>query len=113
MKHEFRPRSVNRDTAIRPGFDVLLAVTGARQAASPTARLVAARSKAAQGTGRFAATRFADQTLVTVQQRESQAREIEEMKSPFTRAFQPMVKHDDVNSSGNADHRVGDGPEME
>lgn len=132
MKFDFPPRAAHRDSAIRPGFDVLMAVTGARQAASPTARLVAARRSAAPSaataasragllaTGRtgaveatMAVARFADLTLGAAPERDSQTATNPEMNSPFTRAFQPMVKHDDVEEPRSTDRPVGDGPGME
>jgi hypothetical protein len=132
MKFDFPPRAAHRDSAIRPGFDVLMAVTGARQAASPTARLVAARRCPASSavnsasragllatgrTGAEAATmavaRFADLALGADPERDSQATANQEMNSPFTRAFQPMVKHDDVEGPLNTGRPVGDGPGME
>lgn len=129
MKFDFPPRAAHRDSPIRPGFDVLLAVTGARQAASPTARLVAGRRGHACAAGGAvphgsllalrsasdapAAARFADLTLGTVPNGDGCGAANEEMKSPFTRAFQPMVKHGDVQGPLNAESPNGDGPGME
>jgi hypothetical protein len=132
MKFDFPPRAAHRDSAIRPGFDVLMAVTGARQAASPTARLVASRRSPASGTpnptgctsllatGRsnslartMTVARFADLALGIAPERDSQDAQTQEMNSPFTRAFQPMVKHGDVKGPLNARRPVGDGPGME
>jgi hypothetical protein len=130
MKFEFSPRAAHRDSAIRPGFDVLMAVTGARQAASPTARLVAARRIPASGnpssrtgllsTGRADAVactasfaRFADVALGAAPERDSETASNQEMNNPFTRAFQPMVKHADVQGPLNTGRPVGDGPGME
>lgn len=132
MKFDFPPRAASRDSAIRPGFDVLMAVTGARQAASPTARLVAAgrgqnnaggyptgrtgllatgRVSGDAGSGEFA--RFADLALEAAPERDSDTAANQEMNSPFTRAFQPMVKHDEVQAPLIADHPIGDGAGME
>ena len=132
MKFDFPPRAAHRDSAIRPGFDVLLAVTGARQAASPTARLVASRrargsaaTDAAGRTGLLATgrpgsdcssadvARFADLTMPTAPERDSPGAANQEMKSPFTRAFQPMVKHDAVEGPLTAERPNGDGAGME
>ncbi len=131
MKFDFPPRAAKRDAPIRPGFDVLLAVTSARQAASPTARLVAARRTRSEGrlnpsgsaavlaNGRSGcdpertAARFADLGTPQVPDRDSQGAAGEEMKAPFTKAFQPMVKHVDLEGPLNADRPIGDGPGME
>ena len=131
MKFDFPPRAATRDTAIRPAFDVLMAVTSARQAASPTARLVAARrtrsedrvnpsgsaavlaSGRAGGHANLTAVRFADLGTPVVPEQDSQEAAKEEMKTPFTKAFQPMVKHVDLEGPLNAERPVGDGPGME
>ena len=132
MKFDFPPRAAHRDSAIRPGFDVLLAVTGARQAASPTARLVAGRrsradavsngvphgsllppGRASNGRADSAAARFADVALGAVPKRDDESDYDEEMKAPFTKAFQPMVKHEDVEGPLNAESPNGDGSGME
>lgn len=131
MKFDFPPRAAKRDAAIRPGFDVLMAVTSARQAASPTARLVAARRGRGEGksnetgcaallahgriTGEVAgkAVRFAELAVGTVPEQDSDAAAKEEMKTPFTKAFQPMVKHVDLDGPLNAERPVGNGPGME
>lgn len=131
MKFAFPPRAAFRDSPIRPSFDVLMAVTGARQAASPTARIVAATRGAICGgeiasrTGLLAngrvggganaavVARFADLALGAAPEWDSQGNRNPEMNSPFTRAFQPMVKHDDVEGPLNASRPVGDGPGME
>lgn len=132
MKFDFPPRAAPRDSAIRPGFDVLLAVTGARQAASPTARLVAGRrsrsdavnggaphgsllppGRTSDGQAVAPAARFADVALGAVPDLDSCGATNTEMKSPFTRAFQPMVKHEDVEGPLNAERPNGDCPGME
>jgi hypothetical protein len=132
MKFDFPPRVTLRDTAIRPGFDVLLAVIGARQAASPTARLVAAGRTVGQATdctklrtgllanGQVTATtyngisaRFADLAMPAAPERDNEGTAGAEMNGPFTTAFQPMVKHVDLEGPLNAERPVGDGPEVE
>ncbi|MBA4747192.1 MAG: hypothetical protein H2056_00610 [Sphingopyxis sp.] len=131
MKFDFPPRAAHRDSAIRPGFDVLLAVTGARQAASPTARLVAGRcsrddasspvphgsllppGRTSDGQAVPAPARFADVALGTVPNGDGEGVCDKEMKSPFTKAFQPMVKHDAIEGPLNTERPDGDGPGME
>lgn len=119
------------DTAIRPGFDVLIAVTSARQSATATARRVAATGDAngdsANGNERrrlltqgrlkpglapTAVARFADIAPVPAAVVADGDEMATEMNGPFTRAFQPMVKHRDVNPSDKAGRLGGTGPGM-
>ena len=130
MKFDFPPRAAHRVSAIRPGFDVLLAVTAARQAASPTARLVATRRGRARDAGDAACrtgllasgrvggdtpgvARFADVSLGAAPERDNQEAGREEMNSPFTTAFQPLVKHGALKRPLTVARSNGDGTEME
>ncbi len=136
MKMAFPSLTANGESAVRPGFDVFLAVTGARQAASPTARRVAAiRSDAADMGGddqrrallargqlpatgtasapALAAARFADVTPVAAGRQLGVEEVAMEMNGLFTRAFQPMVKHGDVNPQDTDDSLGGSAPGME
>jgi hypothetical protein len=132
MKFAFPPRFVPGDSPIRPGFDVLMAVTGARQATSPTARLVATRRPSTAATeeqsrrcklfanGRLQAVpdavglaRFADVAVVQYTDETPKNTTNGDMNAPFTKAFQPMVKHSDVPPTIMAGHPDGDGTGME
>jgi hypothetical protein len=128
MKFEFPSQFAAGEAPIRPGFDVLMAVTGARQATSPTAQLVAARRALSGGvgdvsrrcellaTGRLltasdaaSVARFANVDVVqTIAQVHDDAKK-KEMNDTFTTAFQPMVKLADVTLANTADHHNGDG----
>lgn len=131
MKLTFPLASGPNDSAIRPGFDVLLAVTGARQSASPTARRVAAdrdmavdpagadqrRQLFAQGRlnpglAPASIARFADIALIAAPAVGGGDVLATEMNGLFTTAFQPMVKHRDVNPSDMASRLGGAGPGM-
>lgn len=132
MKMRIPSRDGCVDSVARPGFDVLMAITGARQAASPTARRVAANRRDDSGPdsagqrralllgGRTGApknethvARFADISPVTdFAGDDGQALAIE-MNGLFTRAFQAMVKHPAVDGLNKAGRLGGAGPESE
>jgi hypothetical protein len=116
MKMTFPLSSDPFDGAVRPGFDVLMAVNGARQAGSPTARRVAANrgtqnapDSADQRRTLFAGkqinadlrqsavARFADVGGLATQKPVAVDGLAIEINGPFTRAFQAMVKLGDVD----------------
>lgn len=118
----FPPFGNPTDSLVRPGFDVLMAVTGARQSASITARRVAANRVAAHDPasaeqrrqllayGRMntaqaaiGVARFADVGPIATATGTNTAALATDMNGLFTRAFQPLVKHADVYPQ----HKVG------
>jgi hypothetical protein len=131
MKMSFPPHSKASDSSVRPGFDVLMAVTGARQSASATARQLAAsrfttvdpstadqrrqllaHGRIAPGVAPIAIARFAD--VAPLGDLPGDAVNVADtgMNGLFTRAFQPMVKHRDVHPQDKADCLGGTGPGM-
>jgi hypothetical protein len=127
MKMTLPPRAAACESVARPGFDVLMAVTGARQAASPTARRVAANRPASPASGGAdqrrtllargqavtgGAARFADLAPIIADPARAGHEALTEMNGLFTRAFQPMVKDDAVDPMGKAGCCGGTGPGM-
>lgn len=132
MKLTIHPLGLGSESVVRPGFDVLMAVTGARQAASPTARRVAAAPaqgrdgdaeearrallcKGRVGSGTVAAkvARFAEVAAIPGSDTAVGDEVAIEMNGLFTRAFQAMVKHPDVERSNKAGRMGDSGPGME
>lgn len=141
MKFVAPSRFDSRETPVHPGFDVLMAVTGARQASSPTARILAARAPGAADksaakdfsrrcelltTGRLTSAgeapgpgRFADVAIVPTTEAnanadaDARADAPKEMNGPFTTAFQPMVKHQNIYPKNDGERPDGDGQGME
>jgi hypothetical protein len=135
MKFDFPPRFTAADSTVQPGFDVLIAVTSARQASTPTARALAAggagtaslmptnnvtrrcellssgRVGAAEQLGGIA--RFADIAIVPANAPTATDDTTEKMNGAFTTAFQPIVKHQNIYPKNDAARRDGDGPGME
>ena len=128
----FPPHNRACDSSVRPGFDVLMAVTGARQSASRTARQVAANRSAAldpsmaderrqllahgrmtPGVAPSAIARFADVAAIGADTDAAVNTVATGMNALFTRAFQPLVKHGDVHPLDKADCLGGTGPGME
>lgn len=132
MKFTIPPQGFAADAAVRPGFDVLMAVTGARQAASPTARCVGANRPQPVGAdgngarlallahGRLTAdtapahvARFAEVAAIPGTEPVVGHELATEINGLFTRAFQAMVKHPDVMPANKAGRRGDPGPGME
>lgn len=106
----------------RPGFDLIMAVASARQAASPTTRLLhhqdGARSgrnggavrRALLGGGQIlsrnetlCAARFFDASAAEPQDSVLLGEMVTEINDPFTRAFQRMLKPLDLEAAHQAD----------
>lgn len=119
------------ESAIRPGFDVLMAVTGARQAASSTARRVAttrcdgfsadstdqrrallARGRTETDVNTPPLARFADIAPISGNPGEPVETLATEINGLFTRAFQSIVKHPPVKGLDKAGNLGGTGSGM-
>jgi hypothetical protein len=132
MKMSFPPQGKAADSSVRPGFDVLMAVTGARQSASATARQLAANrshtvdpstadqrrqllahGRITPGIAPTAIARFADVAPIGAITAGAVNPADTGMNGLFTRAFQPIVKHGDVHPQDKVDSFGGTGPGME
>lgn len=97
------PQPAGAASLSKPGFDIILAVSGARQAALPTARLLRARAQRDEQAARLHArcrtlgghaggARSVDQgpaRFLDLSDRGGMLAET--VNSPFTRGFQPML----------------------
>lgn len=95
--------ALGADSLVKPGFDIIMAVSSARQAASPTARRVhewqAAIANSALPAARrslFSGQRVTCPTAAGLARFCDLSIELttasQNMNAPFTRAFQPMLK---------------------
>jgi hypothetical protein len=132
MKLTMNPFGAASDPVVRPGFDVLMAVTGARQAASPTAQRVAAnqrdsasgdeaalrrgllvKGRLCGGSAAASVSRFAEIAPIRASDGGAVEEVAMEMNGLFTRAFQAMVKYGDVKTQDMAGGMGCTGPGME
>lgn len=97
------PNALDADRLVKPGYDIIMAVCSARQAASPTARCVhewqAANANSALPAARRSLLSGQRSTCPKVtglarfyDLSGDMSAAAENINSPFTRAFQPMLK---------------------
>ncbi len=97
------PNALGGDSLVKPGFDIIMAVCSARQATSPTARCVnewqAANAMSALPAARrslLSGHRAACATAAGLARFYDLSGDMSDaglnMNTPFTRAFQPMLK---------------------